>query len=719
MLETSLDLRNNPCVMEPRTEVLKEGSMFFVFLPDGSLNDAEGGSLGLYYNDTRYLHFMEFTVNGWRPVYLSSTVRDSHFSQIELTNPPFTLADGTLVPAQTIHFRLLRLIKGALYQRLRLINFNAFPVSLTLHFTFAADFRDIFEVRGSRRPRRGELQKTEVHPFGFILNYKGLDNVFRTTSITFEPAPCSIIGQPGRGEGTYEIVLPPKKKIYLYLKIEPDGRGVFDGQINGSFAAVSIELATSYRRWQKQCTQIWTDNNFINDMFKIAVTDLKALEIEFPDEGKIIAAGIPWYTAPFGRDSLIASWQTLVLNPEIAKNTLHFLARYQGKGIDKWREERPGKILHELRRGEMTRCREVPHSPYYGSIDATLWFVILLGNTYRWTLDGEMLWEMAAPLKGCLNWCWRYGDLDGDGYLEYWRESPAGLTNQGWKDSWDGVVDKDGRIPEGPLALVEVQAYYYLALCEGSFLLKVLGEKRAALELETRAQKLKERFNRDFWLEDEGYLIFALDGKKRPITTMVSNGGHALFTGILAPERARRVARRLLSDDFYSGWGIRTMSKNEKAYNPMSYHNGSVWPHDNAIIAAGLRRYQCLEELARLADGLFAAASFFNYRRWPELFCGFTRRGLSGPVRYPVACDPQAWAVGSLFTFLQHLLGLDLRENTLYISRPILLPGTKRVVLRNLAIAGSRLDLAFEEGEGKVFTNVLKKEGEIKVIIEA
>jgi glycogen debranching enzyme len=269
------------------------------------------------------------------------------------------------------------------------------------------------------------------------------------------------------------------------------------------------------------------------------------------------------------------------------------------------------------------------------------------------------------------------------------------------------------------VALVEVQAYYYLALLEAAHLFSVLGDKRTATELKAQASRLKMRFNRDFWLEEEGYLIFALDGKKRPLTTLVSNGGHALFTGILEPERARKVARRLLAGDFYSGWGIRTMSKNEKAYNPMSYHNGSVWPHDNAIIAAGLRRYQCLEELSRLAGGLFAASSFFNYRRWPELFCGFTRRGLSGPVRYPVACDPQAWAVGSLFTFLQNLLGIEVRENTLYISRPLLIPGTSRVVIRNLAVAGSRLDLAFEEKDGRIFAHVLKKEGAIKVIIEA
>ncbi|BCV21527.1 amylo-alpha-1,6-glucosidase [Moorella sp. Hama-1] len=720
MLDTELDLRNNPCAIEPATEVLKEGGIFLVSLPDGSVIHRDNGSLGLYYNDTRYLSHLELQVAGQRPVFLSSSIRDSHFAQIELTNPVFNLPDGTVIPAQTIHFRQLRLIKDALFQRLRLINFNPFPVKLLLRFDLAADFRDIFEVRGSQRRRRGELLPVEVQRQGLVLAYRGLDNLLRTTGITFEPAPASITGRPGQAEITFALVLPPQKKLYLHLKIEPAPDNIPSGnKISDLFSAATIEQATAYHQWQRESTRFWTDNSFINAMFQTAVTDLKALQIEYPGTGRIIAAGIPWYTAPFGRDSLIASWQALILNPALAHQALRFLARYQGQKVDRWREERPGKILHELRQGEMTSCREVPHSPYYGSIDATLWFIILLGATYRWTRDDALLRELAIPLRNCLHWCLDHGDLDGDGYLEYQRESPAGLANQGWKDSWDAVVDREGRLAEGPVALVEVQAYYYLALNEAAHLLAILGDELTAADLKRRARELQERFNRDFWLEDEGYLIFALDGRKRPLTTLVSNGGQALFTGILPPERARRVARRLLAGDFYSGWGIRTMSKREKAYNPMSYHNGSVWPHDNAIIAAGLRRYQCLEELSRLAAGLFAASPHFNYRRWPELFCGFTRRGLSGPVRYPVACDPQAWAVGSLFSFLQHLLGLELGEHGLFISRPLLLPGTSRIEIRNLAVAGSRLDLAFEEKEGRVLANVLKKEGDLKVIIEA
>ncbi|MGB9661489.1 MAG: glycogen debranching N-terminal domain-containing protein [Moorellaceae bacterium] len=720
MSEPQFELRVAPCEIEPATEVLKEGNIFVVSLPTGEITGKSLGSLGLYHADTRYLDCLELFLQQRKPVFLSSAIRDSHFAQIELTNPEFALPSGQVIPLQTIHIRLLRLIKDAFFQRLRLINFNSFPVTVELDMVFGADYKDIFEVRGTKRPRRGELLPPEVKRWGVKLAYRGLDGLVRTTAISLDPAPTSITAEPGRAAVRYIITLPPQKKVYLHLRIDLDKDLTGDpGLISTGFSAAAIMLAGRYHQWERECTQIITDNTLLNNMLQTAVTDLAALQTEYPGEGKILDAGIPWYAAPFGRDALITSWQTLILNPEIAKNTLRFLARYQGNREDRWREERPGKIFHELRRGEMTRCGEVPHSPYYGSIDATLWFVILLGALYRWTVDQKFLQEMADPLIRCMRWCIWYGDLDNDGYLEYLRESPVGLTNQGWKDSWDAVVDPAGHIPPGPIALVEVQAYYYLALQEAAVLLRVLGEDHMAAHLLRRANRLRQRFVRDFWLEDEGYLIFALDGEKKPIPTLVSNGGQCLFTGILSPDQARQVARRLLADDFYSGWGIRTMSKKEKAYNPMSYHNGSVWPHDNAIIAAGLRRYQCLAELCQVASGLFEASTFFAYNRWPELFCGFTRRGLTGPVRYPIACDPQAWAVGSLFSFLQSLLGLDCRDKAIYINRPLLLPGAKRLEVRNLAVGQGRLDLAFEEKEGQVFCQVLRKEGEVRVIIEA
>jgi len=724
LLEMEPDLRQILYVFEPKVEVLKNNNIFCVTLPDGSIWDGEGeplSFLGLYCDDTRYLSRLGIFIDGWRPVYLSSSVRGSHFAQIELTNPPFLLPEGRLIPAQTLHLRILRLInKGALYQRFRLINFNLFPVKINLTIVVGADYRDIFEVKGCQRRERGQLLDTEVHPQSCTLAYRGLDGILRTTHIQFEPFPQGISGQPGRAEAVYRLLLPPQKKIYLHLKVEPNGYHTNSNiPLGDLFPRATLELARLYRQWQKECTQIITDNNFINHMVTTATTDLKSLELDYPGEGKILAAGIPWYTAPFGRDALITSWQTLILNTNIAKDALLFLAHHQGKKVDAWREERPGKIFHELRRGEMANCGEIPHSPYYGSVDATLWFIILIGHIYRWTRDEEFLKAIFPNLERALNWCFSYGDVDGDGYIEYHKESPAGLSNQGWKDSWDGILHRDGTLPQGPIALVEVQAYFYQALLEAAYLYRILGREEPARELETRAQRLKDKFNRDFWMEEEGYLLLGLDGEKRPIATLASNGGHALFTGILEPERARRVARRLLSPEFYSGWGIRTLGKYEKSYNPMSYHNGSVWPHDNSIIAAGLRRYHCLEELVKLSQGMFAASSYFDYRRWPELFCGFTRRGLSGPVRYPVACDPQAWTVGALFALITSLLGISVREEVLFIESPLLIPGTKRIEIKNLRIARTSLDLAFEQRGNRVFTHVLRKEGDLRIIIEA
>ncbi|MDN5348473.1 MAG: hypothetical protein PWP65_2038 [Clostridia bacterium] len=714
------ELRIVPRDFQPQTEVLKEGNIFLVSLPNGEISSGNMGGLGLYMSDTRYLSSLELTLWGHRPVFLSTGTRDSHFAQIELTNPEITLPEGVTVPLQTVHLRLLRVIQDAFYQRFRIINFNPFPLTLPLEISLSADFRDIFEIRGTLRERRGELLNPTVEKNGLIFAYRGLDNRLRSTSVVLDPPPDSIVAEPGRALIRYQLELQPQQKVYLYLQVrpEPDNFPKDKAMLEVSFCSASITQAERYQEYREANTKIITDNAILNGMFQQAATDLRALQTTYDDGGMILDAGIPWYAAPFGRDSLITSWQTLIFDPNIARNTLRFLARYQGQKVDRWREERPGKILHELRFGEMARCNEVPHTPYYGSVDSTLWFIIMLAETYRWTQDDNFLQEMAEALKGCLHWCRWYGDLDGDGYIEYLSESSVGLTNQGWKDSWDGVVDADGRIPPGPIALVEVQAYYYLALNDAAFLLTKLGEINTARRLSKRAAALQENFLRDFWNQGNDYPIFALDGQKKAVTTLVSNGGHCLFTGILPPEKAIRVAKRLMAPDFFSGWGIRTMSKDEKAYNPMSYHNGSVWPHDNAIIAAGFRRYNYLEELTRLAEALFAASLFFPYNRWPELFCGFTRRGLAGPVRYPIACDPQAWAVGSLYSLTRSLLGLNCEGGTLYINQPLLLPGTNEIEVRDLRVGNGKVDLAFGRDQGGTFCRVLKKEGGVRVVIE-
>ena len=454
-----------------------------------------------------------------------------------------------------------------------------------------------------------------------------------------------------------------------------------------------------------------------NHSLERSVTDLRALYTAYPD-GRIVETGIPWYAAPFGRDALITGWQTLCLNPDIARDTLRFLSRYQGRELDERREVEPGKILHEMRRGEMANCGEILHTPYYGSIDATPLFIILLGDYYQWTGDDALLAEMRRPLGAALSWCRDYGDRDGDGYLEYIGRAKGGLTNQGWKDSWGAVVHPDGKLAAPPIALVEVQAYWYRALEQGARLAAALGEEQEARRLLGQARDLKRRFIRDFWMADKECLGFALDGQKKLLSTVVSNMGHCLFTGILEPEAAGKVVRRLFQPDMYSGWGIRTLSKWEKPYNPMSYHNGSVWPHDNAVIAAGLRRYGYLDQLERLFTGLFEAALHFPYYRLPELFCGFTRRPTGAPVRYPIACDPQAWALGTPFMLLRAVLGLSGSTSGLRVSQPRLPSWLRELTVTNLRIRGGVIDLRFTRHRERTHCYLLRKEGDVRVTIE-
>jgi glycogen debranching enzyme len=599
---------------------------------------------------------------------------------------------------------------------------------------FCADFADIFEVRGAQRAVRGVYDPLAVRRDGFLFSYVGRDQIRRSTFIAFSPFPDRIWAEGGHGIAEFELNLLPQKRRYIFVQVtpfierregevQPPGSSGYwpgspgDDNIEIAFPRASYDLAKSYSEWRRECTSFTSDNSHFNQMVGRAVTDLRALMTDYTGMGRIVDAGIPWYAAPFGRDALIASWQTLILNPKIAKDSLRFLAGYQGQKVDSWREERPGKIFHEIRRGEMACAREVPHTPYYGSVDATLWFIILLAEVYYWTGDRDFLEELAGPLYKCLDWYREYGDLDGDGYVEYLRESEHGLTNQGWKDSWDGVVDQDGSIPRGPLALVEVQAYLYLALRYAADLMFVLGDYREGARLTQEASRVRDQFLRDFWMQEEGFLAFCLDYKKRPLKTIVSNPGQCLFTGILPAPQAERVAQRLFEPDLYSGWGIRTMSAAEKAYNPMSYHNGSVWPHDNAIIAQGLRHYEQFALLERLLTDIYEAALFFPYYRLPELFCGFARREVGGPVRYPTSCDPQAWAVGSVFLFLRAMLGLSCRGNEILVGKPFLPEWLSELYVQNLVVGSGHVELEFARSRGKTFCNVIRCEGEVKVVI--
>jgi len=712
-------------IEESSYEVLKEGDLFLTSRPDGDIPAENMAGLGLYFRDTRYLSCLEHFINNTRPVLLSSATRGSHFSQIELTNAEMHL-DGREIPPQSIHLRLLRVMRQGFYQRLRLVNYNLAHVMLTLKVLVGSDFRDIFEIRGADRRRRGTLLEPVSFGDSFMLRYRGLDGIVRGCRAVFDLPPVRMRLEPGRALCTFDIELPPQQKVHLTWLFQPvleEGQGdalvppPAGQEVKTAFVSAAVDQANEYRKWKDSCTRFVSGNEVFNHSLERSVTDLRALYTTYPD-GQIVEAGIPWYAAPFGRDALITGWQTLCLNPDIARDTLRFLSRYQGREVDAHREVEPGKILHEMRRGEMANCREILHTPYYGSIDATPLFVILLGAYHQWTGDDALLEEMRHSLIAALSWCREYGDRDGDGYLEYVGQAKGGLTNQGWKDSWDALVHPDGSLAKPSIALVEVQAYWYLAMEQGARLFTALGEVDEARRLQTQAQDLRQRFMRDFWMADKECLGFALDGQKQLVRTVVSNMGHCLFTGILAPETAGKVIRRLFQPDMYSGWGIRTLSKWEKPYNPMSYHNGSVWPHDNAVIAAGLRRYGHLDHLEQLFTRLFEASLHFPYYRLPELFCGFTRRPTGAPVRYPIACDPQAWAVGTPFMFLQAMLGLSSSPDGLRIAQPRLPSWLGELTVTNLRVRGGAVDLGFIRRRGRIHCYLLRKEGDVRVIIE-
>ncbi|MEW6273497.1 MAG: glycogen debranching N-terminal domain-containing protein [Bacillota bacterium] len=705
-------------------EVLKDGELFVTSQPNGEISCTSHPGLGLYYQDTRFLSCLKIYLDNQPTVFLSSSIRESHFAQFELTNPPLPKS-GTLVPAQTLHIRMLRVLDGALLQRLRLINFNSWRMDLQLEVELAADFLDIFEIRGFARGCRGELYAPAPTPDGVLFSYRGLDDIRRYTLVSFFPYPDELKIDGLAARARFSLSLPPGKKVYLYMQARPfigrrpkpsPGKG--KSGVNTVFRNAVKRKYLGYQQWKEECTSFASDNLFIAEMLQRAITDLYSLRTTYPHLGTIVQAGIPWYAAPFGRDALIVGWQTLLINPAIAAETLYFLAALQGKEDNPWRDEEPGKILHELRRGELASCGEIPHTPYYGSVDATLWFIILLSETYRWTGDRALLEKLAPNLAAALQWCSDYGDADGDGFIEYACRSAKGLPNQGWKDSWDGVIDLEGNIPKGPIALVEVQAYYYLALLRAAEMLRALDRNGPAGEAENLAKKLREKFLKAFWLEEEKFLAFALDGDKKPLTTPVSNPGHCLFTGILPDEMAKTVARRLFKTDLYSGWGIRTMSKAVKPYNPMSYHNGSVWPHDNAIIAYGLRTLNLFNLLEQVITNLFEAAMYFPYHRLPEVFCGFTRRQEGGPVLYPTACNPQAWAVGTIPLLVQIMLGIFCRHQEVHICKPVLPPWIGEMVIQNLKLGSGKVDLEFTRKQGKTYCGVLKTTGDVRVIIE-
>lgn len=701
----------------PSTRVhrtLKHGDCFAVFDNYGDIGATPGGLDGIFYRDTRHLGQLELLINGMQPLLLGSTVRDDNsMLTVDLTNPDFYFNQQLVLPKDTLHVvRTLFLWRAAAYQRFRIQNHGDRQVDISLSLAFASDFADLFEVRGMRRERRGSASAAVRGQNEIVLNYEGLDGKLRRTMLMFDPVP----GWLSSNLATYALALAPGKDCSIYVTAEC---------CTGIEECHSLPFRKGMRlafREHKTATRgrttVSTSNEIFNEVLCRAMADLSMLTTDTA-QGPYPYAGIPWYSTTFGRDGAITALQMLWCDARLARGVLRRLAAYQAKDYDPFADAESGKILHEMRSGEMAALREIPFGLYYGSVDSTPLFVLLAGLYAEHTGDIETLRELWPNVQAALDWIDGPGDPDRDGFVEYHRANENGLVNQGWKDSRDAIFHTDGTLAVGPIALCEVQGYVYAAKRLAARGARRLGKHALADSLDAAATRLAEQFEAAFWCEDIGTYALALDGHKRPCRVRSSNAGQVLFSGIAAPERAEAVARDLMRPSFFSGWGIRTVAREERRYNPMSYHNGSVWPHDNALIAAGFARYGHKGEVGRVFNGLFDAASYMDLRRLPELFCGFQRGRERGPTLYPVACSPQAWAAGAPFMLLQACLGLEFEpdRNEILLRDPQLPTFLHEVTLRNLQLGRSSVDLTVRRYGADVSLQILRNEGQIRVAV--
>ncbi|MBI4409818.1 MAG: amylo-alpha-1,6-glucosidase [Gemmatimonadetes bacterium] len=693
-----------------RTElVLKEGSLFLLTDASGNVTPAGACELGLFHEDTRVLSYYDLVTAGGRPDVLSSQAARVFVSQIDLTVTDREFGGVFTEPKNFLHIRREQLLSEVMHDRLVLTNYLGRPVDFWIELRFAADYADIFEVRGAKRARRGQYYRPRVGTREVVWAYRGLDDRLRQTMLHFSIRPTEL--EEGRARWAFH--LHPKDSVEMEVVVAPLLSAERPQPADRPMLERFRRLRADYDGWRNECTRIRADDEFFNAAVRQAITDVRALLVDYGGR-TIVTAGIPWFTTPFGRDSAITGIQALPINPAIARQTLDFLAAHQGRETSDWTEEEPGKILHEIRRGEMAACQEVPHVPYYGSVDATPLFLVLLGETLRWTADLALVRRLLPHVERALHWIDHHGDLDGDGLVEYARRSPRGLVNQGWKDSGDGVAFPDGTLPEPPIALVEVQGYVYAAKMHMAEAYAALGDLEQAGRLRAEAAALRQRIQDAFWLEDRGYFALALNGEKRAIPTITSNPGHLLWSGVPTPEQARRMAEVLLGPELFSGWGIRTVARHQPIYNPLSYHNGTIWPHDNSIIALGLARYGLRREAATVLGALFDAALHFRYYRLPELFCGIWRQETDTPVGYPVSCSPQAWAAGAFFLMLEGILGIepDARARMLRLVQPHLPEQLGFLQLEHMRVGNSRVTLQFHRHGERTMANVLAVEGE-------
>jgi glycogen debranching enzyme len=692
--------------------VLMRGDTFGVFDRFGDIKPVGLGEEGIYHEGTRYLSALLLRLGAERPMMLGSNVRlDNALLAVDVTNPDIFDGDELRIPRGTLHLaRTMFLWNGALHERLRLRNFGQEQITVPLTLRFAADHADVFEVRGARREQRGERLEPRHNRTSVLLGYRGLDDRVRRTRLDFHVMPRGLSPSIAR----YEVELEPLGEELLTFAVTCDADEDLDAvRPPGDPQAASHALA---QQRERGC-EVKTSNAQFNGWIDRSVADLAMLTTP-TRHGAYPYAGIPWYSTPFGRDGLITGLQTLWCNPEISRGVLAFLAATQAETEDPERDAEPGKILHEMRSGEMAALGEIPFGCYYGSHDATPLFVLLAAAHYRRTADVEFARELWPHVERALAWMDDYGDPDADGFLEYRRATPRGIAQQGWKDSIDSVFYADGRLVEGPVALCEIQGYAYAARLGAAEMAEAVGHSERSAPLRGQAEALRLRFEEAFWVEELGTYAIALDGDKQPCAVRTSNAGQVLMSGIASRDRAARVAGTLLSAEGYSGWGVRTVAFGQARYNPMSYHDGSIWPHDNAMVALGLARYGMPDAALRILESLFAASQFFELHRLPELYCGFYRREGEGPTAYPVACSPQAWSAACVFMMLQACLGLevDAVRRQVRFSNPRLPHYVEEAWISGLQVGEATIDLALRGHVDDVAITVLRRRGEVQVV---
>lgn len=699
---------------DDRSRVLKYGKTFGVFNRFGDIESVGLAEQGIYHEGTRYLSRFVLKLGGESPQLLRSTVRDDNaFLTVDAMNVDLSDGEFVSIPRGAIHlFRSKFLRAGVCYELVRLSNYSLDWIEPFITCEFDADYRDIFEVRGTQRARRGKCLDPRIEDSAIVFSYEGLDNVLRSTRIEFSVKPQTFNSSTAR----FEFGLRPKEEAALYIttSCEEGNRRVtivgFDQALQRSTG--EIENATLNR------TRIAVSDPRLSAWISRSTADLQMMVAGNP-EGAYPYGGVPWFSTVFGRDGIITARECLWIDPEIAKSVLKYLAETQATECNREQDSEPGKIIHEMRGGEMAALKEIPFGRYYGSIDSTPLFVTLAGDYLDRTHDREFLHSIWPNVLAALNWIDEYGDVDGDCFVEYKAKSAHGLIQQGWKDSHDAVFYADGYIAEPPIALCEVQGYAYAAKLAGAKLARAFGAEEFAEGLSRQAHELQAKFNQDFWDEDLGTFALALDGLKRKCSVKSSNPGHCLFSGIASQQRAARVAESLLGEELFSGWGIRTLGSGEVRYNPMSYHNGSVWPHDNAIAAYGLARYGFYDHAARVFSTMLDVSEFMDLHRLPELFCGFHRRAHSeGPTLYPVACSPQSWAAGAVYLLIEACLGIrfDLSSRSIQLRGKSLPDFLRGLTVPNLTVSDSACDLRIEQDSAGLKGTVTRQIGGIGVV---